>query len=94
MDFKEVMALGRSFEVSRNQAFEIEQAITGSSGEVNFLSKRSDHLATVKPVEKMIKACGYCGRDHIYGRCPAKGKRCNSCGKNDHFAVVCRGKYK
>ena len=30
MVFKEVMALGRSFEVSRNQAFEIEQAITGS----------------------------------------------------------------
>jgi hypothetical protein len=92
MELKEVTTLGRSFEVSPNQAFEIEQAITGNNGEVNYLSKQNERLATIKPVEKMIKACGYCGRDHVYDRCPAKGKRCNSCGKNDHFAVVCRGK--
>ena len=40
--------------------------------------------------------CGNCGRNHKPGReaCPAQGKTCNTCGKANHFANVCRAKKK
>lgn len=37
------------------------------------------------------KTCPRCGRSH--GKdCPAKGKTCMKCGKDNHFANVCRSK--
>ena len=37
------------------------------------------------------KSCQYCGREHKdHGTCPAKGQRCDKCGKWNHFAAVCR----
>ena len=35
------------------------------------------------------KACKYCGTWHDAGKCPAYGKNCSKCGKNNHFASVC-----
>ncbi|UYV63361.1 K02A2.6-like, partial [Cordylochernes scorpioides] len=40
--------------------------------------------------ERIIEPCKWCG--HNYGKCPAYGKKCNACGKTNHFAVVCRTK--
>ena len=35
--------------------------------------------------------CQKCGRNHKEEEpCPAKGKSCNSCGKDNHFASMCR----
>ena len=36
--------------------------------------------------------CNHCGGywPHRSRPCPAKGKRCNACGKANHFALVCR----
>lgn len=37
--------------------------------------------------------CRNCGGSYPHqGMCPAKGKRCNSCGNDDHFSRVCRSK--
>lgn len=33
--------------------------------------------------------CGLKGHKASYEKCPAKGKSCNKCGKNDHFAKKC-----
>lgn len=38
------------------------------------------------------RECGYCGRSHAKGQCPAYGKECMECGKRNHFASVCRGR--
>ncbi|CAG2222040.1 unnamed protein product [Mytilus edulis] len=39
------------------------------------------------------QGCGNCGRRHSkHEECPAKGKKCNSCQKWNHFAQVCRSK--
>jgi len=38
------------------------------------------------------KSCGNCGRTHEAGKCMARGKTCNECGKANHFAVVCRSR--
>ena len=40
--------------------------------------------------------CNYCGKDHPIGRtarmtqCPAYGKVCGNCGKQNHFRAVCK----
>ena len=34
--------------------------------------------------------CGYCGRIHPRGKCPAYGKICNKCQRKNHFAAQCR----
>ena len=40
---------------------------------------------------KPTKTCLYCGRQHemIKEKCPAYGKMCNKCKKQNHFAVCC-----
>ncbi|UYV64811.1 K02A2.6-like [Cordylochernes scorpioides] len=41
---------------------------------------------------RIIEPCKWCGQRHKYGKCPAYGKKCNACGKTNHFSVVCRTK--
>jgi hypothetical protein len=36
------------------------------------------------------KQCGNCGTNHAPRSCPAFRKICSSCGKENHFASVCR----
>ena len=37
-------------------------------------------------------SCKYCGgiHEHKKEKCPAYGKSCNQCGKQNHFAIVCQ----
>ena len=41
---------------------------------------------------KTYKSCDYCGRKHPWGRdkCPAYGKKCGKCGRDNHFAAQCK----
>jgi len=39
-----------------------------------------------------INNCAYCGSTHARGQCPAYGKSCTHCGRNNHFEKVCRQK--
>ena len=36
--------------------------------------------------------CKFCGREHAFDRkqCPAFGKKCHTCGQENHFAKMCR----
>lgn len=34
--------------------------------------------------------CGRCGRDKSHSRCPALGKQCYKCNKDNHFKHMCR----
>ncbi|CAI5671480.1 unnamed protein product [Oreochromis niloticus] len=36
------------------------------------------------------KTCGRCGMQHPPKTCPAYGKRCNNCNKNNHYARCCK----
>lgn len=38
---------------------------------------------------RVIKNCRFCKQSHDYGKCPSFGKRCNNCGKLNHFAIAC-----
>ena len=39
-----------------------------------------------------IFKCKYCGKSHASKQCPAFGKKCYNCGKNNHFSKVCQKK--
>ena len=47
-----------------------------------------------KRTEREGKECFNCGREwpHADGVCPAKGKTCNYCGKDNHFKIKCKKK--
>ena len=36
------------------------------------------------------RSCKYCGKSHSRGNCPAYGKKCQKCGKDNHFKSVCK----
>lgn len=38
--------------------------------------------------------CEKCGSKHPKKQCPAYGKQCHNCGKQNHFAKFCKGKKK
>jgi hypothetical protein len=76
---KDILVDGRRDEQSAFQAREIESKDT-KRDEINEVKRRQQ--------------CHFCGGSypHEKGPCPAKGKDCRKCGKQNHFAKVCRGK--
>ena len=45
-----------------------------------------------KQKHQWLNECKFCGRAHKWRKedCPAYGKQCNKCGKENHFAYCCR----
>ena len=52
---------------------------------------KNEKKGEVKP---LITPCTFCGRKHQRGKqhCPAFGRKCNKCGRLNHFANVCTSK--
>jgi hypothetical protein len=42
--------------------------------------------------EYQVTDCKYCGRSHNRDNCPSHGKKCHKCGKDNHFASMCKTK--
>ena len=42
--------------------------------------------------QSSYKDCNFCGKKHQWGKqhCPAYGKTCNRCRRNNHFAMKCQ----
>ena len=38
----------------------------------------------------VVKSCKYCGKSHNRSNCPAFGKKCLKCGRDNHFKSVCK----
>ena len=101
------LSLQKTDEICRAHETTIEQmkvvggASTGDtdSGDVNAFSKKPKggkkrRGRFPRGCDSRGKACGYCGRTHDVSKrenCPAFGKRCNKCNKQNHFANVCFG---
>uniref|UniRef100_A0A3P9JTB0 ribonuclease H n=1 Tax=Oryzias latipes TaxID=8090 RepID=A0A3P9JTB0_ORYLA len=75
----------RAMEISR----EYNKTITGQTLEELHVVRQKER----KSQEKGI-SCRYCGRTHerIKSKCPAYGKNCKKCGRENHFAITCRSK--
>ena len=86
---KDMLLDGRRDEMSSYQAKDIE-----SKSEETLVTNRFQTQQT-KPKANKERKCYNCGGawPHEHS-CPAKGKVCRKCQKNDHFARVCRSKNK
>ncbi|XP_023815343.1 uncharacterized protein K02A2.6-like isoform X2 [Oryzias latipes] len=75
----------RAMEISR----EYNKTITGQTLEELHVIRQKEK----KSQERGI-SCRYCGRLHerIKSKCPAYGKNCKKCGRENHFAITCRSK--
>ena len=58
-------------------------------GERAYGSGNDKIMETFKPCSGM-NLCQFCGYRLKRGRCPAFGKICNVCHKQNHFAKVCK----
>ena len=74
--------------VLRDQMIKQKSTSTPRRSPVNRLRDKTPRTTA------QTKSCRYCGRQHQADRkaCPAVGKTCQSCGKSNHFAAVCRSK--
>ena len=99
----ELLTTAKTFETMKIQTEEIEK-YSENEVDVNKLSRRkyaSQRNSTKQSTpankkeegnyKKHSSTCYRCGGEFPHAnKCPALGKTCNSCGKTDHFARVCR----
>lgn len=55
-------------------------------------SKSNDSRSQYNRQDNDRNLCKYCGSKHEPRRCPAFGKTCNICKKQNHFAAVCQSR--
>ncbi|GBN34992.1 hypothetical protein AVEN_206091-1 [Araneus ventricosus] len=60
---------------------EVKPRATGQANKFRQPAKRQ---------ESSRRKCQYCGSHHVPGSCPAYGKQCRSCGKQNHYSRVCK----
>eukprot|EP00794_Sanderia_malayensis_P000736 gene736-biopygen16 len=81
-NLQQMLLDGRREEMSAYQTRDIESNESTSAA-----------VHQIKSTNKQGKKCFTCGGEYPHkGDCPAKGKQCGSCGKQGHFAIVCRSK--
>ena len=57
-------------------------------------SPQVSNVAHVDRNQPTKAKCKFCGYSHPANKCPAYGKTCSKCGKNNHFQSVCRSSAK
>ena len=90
MTLTQVLAFGRSIEISTQQANEMssttEQVFKIRQKE-NIKKKSSENIKK----ESSSKSCFRCGGKWPHdGKCPAMGQKCRKCDKLNHFSKLCR----
>uniref|UniRef100_A0ABM0MBB2 Uncharacterized protein K02A2.6-like n=1 Tax=Saccoglossus kowalevskii TaxID=10224 RepID=A0ABM0MBB2_SACKO len=105
-DLHKVIESLRISEVSRQQLSQMGNDVTVNP--VNYVKKGGKHTESnrhkyteqrkERPKYKQTKdkssQCRYCGSNHERdkNKCPAYGKTCRNCGKQNHFQSVCKQK--
>ena len=74
------------------EAMSVQNSHTPPPPEVNFVKK----LSKGADKSSFVKDCRFCGQTHEKERskCPAFGKICSACQKENHFALKCSQKKK
>lgn len=91
-----LIAMGRAKELAEKQAAGMSSREDDQVNQITAPRER-DIKTPEWPDERTTreKQCYNCGYKYSPGHlanCPAKGKTCRTCGKQDHFAKVCRSK--
>ena len=88
MTLEKLLSVGKSFELSKQQAEEIERAVSVNTS-VSMIQRRPTRKQMDIP-RKGVQ-CYRCGGEFPHqNSCPAKGKTCHKCGKIGHFAKLCK----
>ena len=86
------ISICRAAEEVKVQTKEMQSNKTDMTSNVDHIKHKSKK--GLKPAERkparIIKNSKYCGGSHLRAKCPAYGKNCNVCFKNNHFAKVCK----
>ena len=89
------LKLARTHEAANQQAAIMEGLAAATEESVQALRYRqqeSAHRTRGRQMESTVLRCIRCGRQGHRECDRARGKRCNKCGKPDHFARACLGK--
>ena len=80
----------RAMEAAGEQTIQIEKE---QSNAVQYrVHTKSNYLKPVSEAKRSSQ-CGLCGGSYPHkGQCPAKGRRCPTCDKLNHFAKMCRSR--
>eukprot|EP00794_Sanderia_malayensis_P020813 gene20813-22856_t len=97
-----LLSKARAYEASERQATGIEHCLSQTSisdhtaHAIRFQCKPPQKPQFFKSNKRDTKPCGHCGGTwpHNKSPCPAQGQTCHKCGKNNHFAKVCRSGFK
>ena len=74
--------------IEREQTKMVEEV----KSQINRPGPSKDKSSVSSSIQKTGIRCKFCGRFHEPRKCPAFGKKCNKCGRANHFAAVCKGK--
>ena len=87
----ELLDHGRAYEITEKSAKAMVEREQNSVDAINREKKTGNKQNRARDQTGASGPCGYCGYPtHRGSTCPAKGEQCNSCGKRNHFASVCR----
>ena len=87
----ELLTIAKTFETMKIHTEEIEK----QSEDINKISKRklASNTSNYREQTSERRTCYRCGGEFPHStKCVALGKTCNSCGKPDHLARVCRSR--
>jgi len=100
MDLDKTVAMLRSSELASKQLRVIGQHSTDIEP-VHYTSSKENKAKRGKVVTSKTKdrphtksSCKYCGKQHPPGKCPAYGKQCKNCLKQNHFVSVCKSEHR
>lgn len=87
--------IARAAEATQNQLKQIQnlqEVNVVEKNKVTFPRKKVDGKRTVSDDLEQVD-CKFWGWRHVRDKtkCPAYGHQCTKCGRNSHFAVMCRG---
>ena len=79
--------------IEQRKLLGIKAAISYDSVQTNSFRGRGKFRSKSKGrgrSSSLIRNGKYCGKSHNKGNCPAFGKKCGKCGKENHFKAVCK----
>ena len=93
---KDVLGYARALETSEAEACVIESTMEHVNKlHINHSKTTASRTMSTEPKQRQNNICGRCGYTYPHkNSCPADGHICNSCGKLNHFAKMCRSQPK
>lgn len=79
---------------NHQKSVDVDEVRQPQQGYRNFVAQgpqanRGGFGSSSNGLRNAVTDCKYCGRSHPIRQCPAYGKKCLKCGKQNHFAKCC-----